>query len=311
VRALVLSAAGVIINLALNITLAKYGAEVPDWAIVSLWLLPIIPLCYWVYTHEKLLRHRQWIEGRFRTAPITSSLQAAGILAILVICVSGVWYTLAQRVTRRRLEMASNNSISKPLTNEPQVKAQIPPPQSPPVHKSVHRIKPQPPATQSLATPNTAPMTQECAPGANCAMSNGQSGGITAGKIEIGVGRRIPETDKGLLVQMLSSSRAAVTIRANMEDEPLRFAEDWKELLIEAGWTVFGVQQVKTDTPFKGVYVTIPGEASKAGTKFEVFHTEPAYYLGNALQREGVSVNGHRDPSMQAGSIDLYIGQRP
>ena len=71
-RQLILSAALMLISLAVNTTLAKYGPRTPDWVIVALYLAPLAPLGWWVYTHEKLAQKRAWLRDRCTQKPTTT-----------------------------------------------------------------------------------------------------------------------------------------------------------------------------------------------------------------------------------------------
>lgn len=77
---------------------------------------------------------------------------------------------------------------------------------------------PQSPPASSPATPTTAPisasappMTQECEPGASCAQSSGQQGGITAGTVNIGnVSRHLEASDRDALISNITGLKSKV-----------------------------------------------------------------------------------------------------
>ena len=55
-RQYALPVAGVILNLALNLTIAKeWTKRLPDWVVVGLWILSLVPLGYWLWTNPKAL----------------------------------------------------------------------------------------------------------------------------------------------------------------------------------------------------------------------------------------------------------------
>src|SRR5260370_26602126 len=117
-RALALSLGTIILNLALNVTLAKYGATAPDWLIVCLWLLPLLPLLYWAITHEKLLRHRTWVVEQYRH----SKGRVIGVATIAVVLIGaslfGAGYRILKRITRVSAPQQQQHSQNNP-TAEP------------------------------------------------------------------------------------------------------------------------------------------------------------------------------------------------
>jgi len=67
-RKYMLQIAGVILNLALDISLAKGWADkVPNALVIGLYSLSILPLVYWAITHEKTLRQREWLHASDQT----------------------------------------------------------------------------------------------------------------------------------------------------------------------------------------------------------------------------------------------------
>lgn len=100
-------------NLALALTTAKYGASVPDGLIIALWIIPLIPLGYWAYTHPKLIIHRQWLEGRYRGKPIPTLVVGLVVLAIIGICLIGATHKIWGKLSRQK----QPNIVA--VTNEP------------------------------------------------------------------------------------------------------------------------------------------------------------------------------------------------
>jgi hypothetical protein len=83
-RALVISGVGVMMNLALNVTLARWGGQAPGWLIVSLWLLPLAPLIWWLYTHERVKGWKIWLRDRYTQKP--KGTVTAALVALLIVC---------------------------------------------------------------------------------------------------------------------------------------------------------------------------------------------------------------------------------
>jgi hypothetical protein len=77
--------AGVIVNLALNLSLAKGWADrVPNVAVVVLYIVSLLPVIYWIVTHEKALRQREWLNSRFRDHQ-WSSLGISVVLGVMIV----------------------------------------------------------------------------------------------------------------------------------------------------------------------------------------------------------------------------------
>jgi type IV secretory pathway VirB10-like protein len=204
-RALILSAVALMLNIALNITLAKYGADAPDSLIIVLWLVPLLPLGWLFYTHEKVKQRRVWLRERFSLKP-KSTLAAVFVVLIIVVgslsmAISGAVRLVAKSKAANRASAAPSTSKTNaptPAVQNPSAAelakevAKLMPPPSP---KNIHHAqlqdgigvsdntKLQKPPTASAAS--LPPMQQDCG-GGNCAQSTGQQGGVTAGQINIG-----------------------------------------------------------------------------------------------------------------------------
>ena len=85
-----------------------------------------------------------------------------------------------------RSKPESNTQAEKPKEPEQQPEAKPIPATKPVKHRDVVKLNPIP--IPSTSAPSATPLsgTQQCAPGAYCAQSSGQTGGVTAGQINLG-----------------------------------------------------------------------------------------------------------------------------
>src|ERR1700674_41417 len=101
-RAVILSASLFLMNLAFNISLAKGAAEsVPNWLVITLWIVPILPLVWWLLTHEKLRRQKEWIKERFKEKPWSSVLAALAMFLVVAISLAGAGYRIHTAIVSR------------------------------------------------------------------------------------------------------------------------------------------------------------------------------------------------------------------
>jgi hypothetical protein len=197
-------------TIAFQLTMAKYGADVPDLWLLVLWLLPLAPFGWWLYTHDKLQTRREKMKRYFRLHPWASIGVTLATLVIVGSCIAGVSYTGWKMLTERHLhasvETAPRQQAPFPQTQPSQgideTKAAPPPVESSPQVKPIPRAKaPKAPSvgitkvvpqSKQMAfsggdarAPSMPPIKQDCG-GGNCAATVGQQGGITAGQINLG-----------------------------------------------------------------------------------------------------------------------------
>jgi len=120
------------VSLAVESTLSKYGANVPDSILILLWIVPVIPLGYWLWTHEKLVRHRNWWREAFRNSPFSTAFSAVAALLILAGCLYGA----GRLVWRGALRPPPKQTAASTDTTPPQERAE-PQPSNPPAPKSI------------------------------------------------------------------------------------------------------------------------------------------------------------------------------
>jgi hypothetical protein len=108
--------AGATVNIALDIALAKGWADkVPNLLVFCLFLLSLAPILYWLGTHEKLLRHRQYLRQRFIHSR-AKFLLAASLLLIPVVTssvIGTVW------VYRKVSRFVSQPAVAQTTTGTP------------------------------------------------------------------------------------------------------------------------------------------------------------------------------------------------
>jgi hypothetical protein len=92
-RPLIFAVATLLVNIAFQLTMAKYGADVPDGAILALWVMPLVPFGWWVWTHDKLLSRREKIKQYFRLHLWKSIAATVATILIVLACVAGIGYT--------------------------------------------------------------------------------------------------------------------------------------------------------------------------------------------------------------------------
>jgi hypothetical protein len=122
VRQLILSGALLVLSTATNLWISKHAQDVPDAVIIGLFIIPLLPLAWWVYTHEKALRSRQRILNILRTRFMFSLLVVVVVGAIVGASLAGVGYTLWHRT--------QNTQNINPDQQPPKTRPPVPPPSS-------------------------------------------------------------------------------------------------------------------------------------------------------------------------------------
>jgi hypothetical protein len=192
-RPLIFSLASLILSIAFQLTLAKYGTEVPDLLLLVLWVVPLAPFGWWLWTHDKLLSRREKMKQYFRLHLWRSIVATVATMLIVTACLLGVGYT-GWKMFKNGHESANKDGA----TSIPPVKEKEPPPpkaeDDTPKVRPIPNAKPpkQPTISQSNQMPlggapaqtQQPPMTQFC-DGGSCAQSSGQTGGITAGTVNV------------------------------------------------------------------------------------------------------------------------------
>jgi len=115
-RALVPTVAGVLINLGLDLWVAKYGTAVPNSLIVGLWILPLLPLGWWAYTNPGLDLLRGWFVIRLKQRPIYTVLALGVLLACLGGIGRGIWVKLTRPQTLNTQPAPVTSTAVAPLS---------------------------------------------------------------------------------------------------------------------------------------------------------------------------------------------------
>lgn len=102
------------LNLAFQLTEAKYGTNVPDWIIKALWIAPIVPFAWWFFSHPRLTKHRDWIKERYRARPSLTVTLGIVSMAIVVTCSVAIGHSIWKVITETRQPPKQG---SKPPTN--------------------------------------------------------------------------------------------------------------------------------------------------------------------------------------------------
>jgi hypothetical protein len=95
--------------------------------------------------------------------------------------------------------------------------------------------------------------------------------------------------------------------------ESYQFAEDWREVLTAAGWTIKDMSSAMYDKPMTIPRMTFHGELSQIGQSITVPKDDPVTALGQALQivNKGRQISGHGAPNRPEGIILLEVGAQP
>jgi hypothetical protein len=113
-RALILSITLFCLNMAFNLTIGKYGTNVPDVLIIVFWVLPALPLIWLAITHPKLIRHRHWYRERLQANTIATLLFTFIAICILAISIGGASYRVWKGISKP--EVAKNNLPKPPAS---------------------------------------------------------------------------------------------------------------------------------------------------------------------------------------------------
>src|SRR6476620_1706337 len=100
IRPLVIAGALCMLNIALQLTMAKYGTNVPDLLIILFWLTPLIPFIWWASTHENVSPHRQWLKAKFKSSPALTAIAALIVISIIGISLGSAVYRGWAKLTK-------------------------------------------------------------------------------------------------------------------------------------------------------------------------------------------------------------------
>jgi hypothetical protein len=258
-RAFVLSFCLFVLDVAFNISLAKGWADwIPNWVVAVLWLAPLVPLVWWTITHEKLTGHRAWVRARFQASPRKFVVVVTCLATIMFISVAGFGLYIHRVIKSRTMIAKTGNQAETPRSD---VSAAIPssvaPAQSAPAsqpakQRKSHTDLPKPavkntpglqPSQQQSGESNT--QTGSITQGAGSALSFGQSGGITAGTVNVDSHPDLVMSDvqrESALSEIGASSMDGISISVLVTNQAtpknFAFARQLEKLLRDAGASV-------------------------------------------------------------------------
>ncbi|MGO9087024.1 MAG: hypothetical protein ACLP6G_23570 [Terriglobales bacterium] len=172
-------------------------------------------------------------------------------LAIMLILVAASWGLSIHSFYRSRHPRIVEKTVEKPVEKIVEKFTQIPCPKV-----AVPTLRG---SSKNGTEASQPPIKQDCG-GGNCAASVGQSGGVTAGSINIGtVEQRIPEDKKAELINVLSQIRGKVAVFI-YSGANVKFAQDWDGVLRAAGWNVgpIGESFLPTGRVITGIRILAP-----------------------------------------------------
>jgi hypothetical protein len=235
-RPLIFTVASFVISIAFQLTMAKYGADIPDGWLLVLWIAPLAPLAWWIWTHDKLLSRREKIRKYFELHPWAASIIALATLVIVVSCIAAAGY-IGWKMLKARHETANTGGQQNlSIPDQKETGSQPIPKSSTPIIKPIAKARP--PHTPSISKSSSSPLrgepaqtpaqpqTQTCAPGAQCAQSTGQSGGFT-GQINLGpIERHLDAVQKAALQGLVIPSGVKVSVEMTTEGDSQAYGRE-------------------------------------------------------------------------------------
>jgi len=155
----------------------------------------------------------------------------------IVVCIYRPWGEVAAKNTDTSPLSSETAPPEKPSKNDSPAPSAQPSPNRGPTSSAPAQ---QPPRPQSTAQ-QPLPMYQACSPGANCAQSAGQTGGITAGQVNIGAHEweTILDGDRQkTLITALEQARGKVRLTWLFQDiDGMKMAGFLNYAFMQAKWT--------------------------------------------------------------------------
>lgn len=215
--------------------------------------------------------------------------------------------TTASIQTTSPPSVANGNGNSAP-TN---VERSLPSPVA--AKKSSHPISSKAPSSLS----SSPPMSQDCAPGASCAMSNGQQGGITAGTINNydSPERHLPTEQCDVIQRELRQKNLTVMVGTMMDvpdgyDYALEILNCLKPVVHLDPERV--MHMGTTGAMFTGVEVSFYGDTKPPGMIVEVDLNSPPGIMFTALNKAQIApLSGNTSPDIHESAIRVIVGKQP
>jgi len=184
-----------------------------------------------------------------------------------------------------------------------------------PHHNTVRDIT----VNQGSGNVPVTPMSQECAPGANCAMSSGQQGGITAGTVNLGgaLPRHLSDDDIAGLKSGLVRFHSKVTlgVMAGASDGfPL--ANQLVKAFHDAGISVNDYVSLRSPSGgsqiYYGIQIQFHGDAVPPDAIVAYYNDSQLGILVSALKQAHLLVAAtHSEPSQPEDTLDITILLNP
>lgn len=300
-RAVILSAALFVLNVAFNLSLAKGWADsVPNWFVIALWITPLVPLVWWAVTHDKLTRQREWIKERFIKEPYSSTVVVIVVALVVLLSIASAGYRTYVAFSKGSPGSGPAAVSHAPVTQlQPQQTPNTPQQQTtsaPAITTPKEKKKKSPDSRQSRPSASTSgdnsPAVGSVTQGAGSAFSVNQQGGITAGTF---IGHVDPEPRRLSDTQVADLTFAAAQhpykafiLYLQNDQEAYRIAKQIYGALHAAGWTfkqdVTPAEMMSEDgKPLFGMVVTFHGDAVPSGTPVKLKLDEPGGAVASQL----------------------------
>jgi hypothetical protein len=250
----------VMLNFALDLAINKWGDHLPDWAIVTLLILPLIPFAIWAFSRERNLLSREWVFSKLHSHPIS----------ILVIACIFLWIVCNQtsRIVARFHPSPVSNS-EKLLERKPPNAPPAPSSVSPSLASEPHALGATKPTTQSPKKLKPVATSQAPAPNPSVSQEGNDSqqivqtmtnspGGMQAGRDLTVIGpipkpsRTLNPDDISRAVALLSQAKNGpfivfITYPTNAPErgEISNFTYQLENVFYKGGWMVVRERHVQ------------------------------------------------------------------
>jgi len=326
-----LQIAGVILNLALDISLAKGWADkIPNGLVIVLYILSILPFAYWVITHEKTLRQREWLKDRFRNYTLSSVaviiVLGFVVVSTVVVVAPRLWRLLTPAIPvskaqpskeqqRQSLNEQSDTSSKTTQIESPKAAAELIPTTPKKKHKqsaSSPKVSAKPPEQPGVSTVgDNSPAVGSISQGAGSALSINQQGGITAGTINVGAEpcrwKSLTDHDYIAIASKVASIPAKLYVAIPpSNDDAARFAGYTVSSLSHYGhWNTDDFEQANSSMWVNHPGITIIVRDAKALND----PNSPAVRLKGAIESLKLTVHTYEVKSLSAeDDLGLWVG---
>jgi len=211
-----------------------------------------------------------------------------------------IWHpnVATEKPKGQSLQVASTSSTAQ--QEQTNTSASTPAVARKPSKRAVKEITSTPPPAPTNTPPTTAPlqqlpMSQECAPGASCAQSAGQSGGITAGTY-IG---HVDPPPRVLSPEQIKSLREAAALHPsrflilyeNKDMEAYRLGVQIQDALVAEGWVpqqqvTEGLFSSEGGGPLSGINIAWQGKTVSPGSQIHFDQSTSGGALSLQLQHD-------------------------